>query len=102
MLPFIESRRAEVAALCRPLGVRRLDLFGSAASGSFDPSASDIDFLVEFENMEPVAYADAWLILQEKLTLLFGRPVDLVTLASVRNTYFLESALSERETLYAA
>ena len=102
MLPIIESRRAEVAALCRPLGVRQLDVFGSAASGEFDPSISDLDFFVEFENLEPAAYADAWLTLQEKLTLLFDRPVDLVTLSSVRNPYFRETAFAARETVYAA
>lgn len=28
---------------------RRLELFGSAARGDFDPQAGDLDFFVEFE-----------------------------------------------------
>lgn len=102
MLALIETRRAEIAALCRPLHVRRLEVFGSAASGRFDPAASDLDFLVEFDELDPAIYADAWLTLQESLQKLFDRPVDLVTLAAVRNPYFREQALAERETVYVA
>src|SRR5271169_2962072 len=49
MLPLITEHRAEIAALCRRFGVRRLAVFGSAARGAdFDPQRSDVDFLVEF------------------------------------------------------
>jgi predicted nucleotidyltransferase len=35
--------------LCRRYGVRRLDVFGSAARGAdFDVATSDVDFLVQF------------------------------------------------------
>ncbi len=102
MLPLVETRRADVAALCRPLHVRRLELFGSAVSGHFDPSVSDLDFLVEFDELPPAAYADAWLDLHQALQDMFGRPVDLITLASVRNPYFREQAIANRETIYAA
>lgn len=102
MLPLIETRRPEIAALCRPLGVRRLDVFGSATGSRFDPAVSDLDFLVEFDDLEPAAYAEAWLTLQESLQRLFGRSVDLVTLDAVRNPYFREQALAARETVYAA
>jgi hypothetical protein len=36
---LVRSRLAGVEALCRALGVRRLDLFGSAAEGTFDPES---------------------------------------------------------------
>lgn len=49
MIAEIEQHRAELEALCRRFGVRRLDLFGSAASGELPAEDSDIDFLVEFE-----------------------------------------------------
>ncbi len=102
MLPLVENRRADIAELCRPLHVRRLELFGSAVSGHFDPSVSDLDFLVEFDELPPSVYADAWLDLQQALQEMFGRPVDLVTLASVRNPYFRAQAVANRETVYAA
>ena len=49
MLPLIHARREEVAELCRRFHVRRLEVFGSAARGDFDPERSDVDFLVEFD-----------------------------------------------------
>jgi predicted nucleotidyltransferase len=49
MIELLDRMRSRVADVCKRFGVRRLDVFGSAADGSFDPATSDIDFLVEFE-----------------------------------------------------
>ena len=49
MIPVIEERADELKRLCLHYGVRRLDLFGSAATGPYDPEESDLDFLVEFQ-----------------------------------------------------
>jgi predicted nucleotidyltransferase len=54
MIGIVEDRRAEVAALCERYGVKRLDLFGSAAGDGFDPEASDLECL-EVEFCEVVA-----------------------------------------------
>lgn len=102
MLQILEHHRADLANLCRSLGVRRLDVYGSATSDCFDAARSDLDFLVEFDDLEPAAYAEAWLSLREQLESLFGRPVYLVTLAAVSNPYFRERALAVRETVYVA
>lgn len=48
MIAEVEGRLDEIAALCQRYGVRRLDLFGSAATGVFDPLTSHIDFLGEY------------------------------------------------------
>jgi predicted nucleotidyltransferase len=101
MTSLIEQHRAEVAALCRRAGARRLDVFGSAARDDFDPATSDIDFLVEFDELPPKAYADAYFALRESLEDLFGRPIDLVTTDSVENPFFRERIEAERKTVYA-
>ena len=50
MIDTLKKNRAELKELCRRYRVRRLDVFGSAAtSRGFDPQRSDLDFLVEFE-----------------------------------------------------
>jgi uncharacterized protein len=36
MHPVVEFKRDEIAALCRPLGVLRLDVFGSATGSDFE------------------------------------------------------------------
>ena len=102
MNDFVDSRRAEVSAICRRLQVKRLDVFGSAARGIFNPGSSDVDFFVEFEPLPPPEYAEAYLSLKEELESLFGRPVDLLTARSVHNPYLRESIESSRQQLYAA
>jgi hypothetical protein len=91
-----------VKNLCRRYHISRLDLFGSAASGEFDPDSSDLDFLVTFEELEPGIYADAYLGFYEGFTALFKRHLDLVSATAITNPYFLESVQRNRETLYAA
>jgi len=103
MIADIELHRAELGELCRRFHVRRLDLFGSAVSGeNFDPARSDLDFLVEFEPLQPGPYVDAYFGLKEDLEQLFGRPVDLVSPASIRNRFFRESVERTKALLYAA
>jgi predicted nucleotidyltransferase len=101
MMNLIDQHRDEVAALCRLAGARKLDAFGSAVRADFDPQTSDLDFLVEFDNVPPAAYAKAYFALKEGLESLFGRPVDLVTGSSLANPYFRERIFAERQTVYA-
>jgi predicted nucleotidyltransferase len=49
MIDEMALHREELRVLCRRFHVRRLDLFGSAARGDFDPERSDVDLLVEFD-----------------------------------------------------
>lgn len=102
MIRQIERYRAELEALCRRFGVRRLELFGSAAAGGFRPDTSDLDFLVEFEQSGAPGYADRYFGLLESLESLFGRPVDLVVASAISNPYFKEMVEKTRELLYAA
>ena len=97
----IQRHRALVAALCRRHGALRLDLFGSATRDDFDAQHSDLDFLVEFEDLEPTQYAQAYFALKEGLERLFERPVDLVTENNLGNPYFRQRVQSERQNLYA-
>jgi hypothetical protein len=98
---LIESRRAEIAEICARFGVRRLELFGSAATGAFDAARSDFDFLVEFgdRHIKPL---EQYFGLKEALEALFARPVDLVEAGASSNRYFLESVNKSRRLLYAA
>lgn len=102
MHPLVEQQIESVRALCRRRGVRRLDLIGSATGSGFDPSRSDLDFLVEFGPLAPGTTADTYFGLQEDLERLFGRPVDLVMTGAATNPYFRESIEKSRVQLYAA
>ena len=102
MSPELEQRRVELETVCRRYGVRRLELFGSAATGRDRPGESDLDFLVEFGPLPPGGYADAYFGLLESLEELFGRTVDLVVPSAIRNPYFLKAIEETRTLLYAA
>ena len=69
---------------------------------NFDPSRSDLDFLVAFDNTAPAVFAQAYFELKEGLKSLFGRPVDLVTESSLANPYFRQRVASESQTANAS
>lgn len=102
MSPEVTRRKAEIAQLCHRYGVRRLELFGSAAAGTGRTGESDLDFLVEFDTLPAGAYADAFFGLLESLEQLFGRPVDLVVSSAIKNPYFRQAIEPTRVLLYAA
>jgi uncharacterized protein len=93
---------AELTALCRRFGVRRLELFGSVATAQDDPNRSDVDFLVEFETLQDGTYADAYFGLLESLEALLQRPVDLVVASAITNPYFRKSVDDTKTLVYAA
>jgi predicted nucleotidyltransferase len=102
VITLIESKRPELEGLCRTYRVNRLELFGSTASGRFDSSTSDLDFLVEFETIPAGECARRYFGLLFALQDLFGRDVDLVETGAIRNPYFLQSIAKDRVLLYAA
>jgi predicted nucleotidyltransferase len=102
MQSIIASHQRELLELCERFAVRRLEVFGSAAGERFDPSRSDLDFLVELRTASPGEMADRYFGLLEALEALFGRPVDLVMTAAIKNPYFLQGIEPSRTLLYAA
>jgi uncharacterized protein len=103
MINEINLQREELRALCKRFHVRRLDLFGSAARGDFDPEHSDVDFLVEFDRTHPKAMSfDTYFDLKEALEALLGRAVDLVEAGAVRNPYLKASIERSRQPVFGA
>ncbi len=100
MIALIEQHLDAIRALCREYGVRRLDLFGSAATGAFDEATSDLDFVATFADTRSPGYADRYLGLAEALEALLGHDVDLVTERSIRNPCFRRAVEATRQTLY--
>ena len=101
MHTIVDQHRDEIIALCRRYGVRRLELFGSAATSAFDPQRSDLDFLVEFD-ANPAKLFDRYFGLKESLEAACGRKVDLVTVGSLKNPYFVDAVNKSRQPVYVA
>lgn len=99
MHPSLKSHSTQIRELCARHHVRRLELFGSASRGE-DKSTSDFDFLVEFEDLAPGTHADAFFGMLFGLEDLLKRKVDLVTIKSVTNPYFLQEIEPDRQIIY--
>lgn len=103
MVPLVQSRRAEIAEICRRFHIQRLGVFGSAARDTdFDPARSDVDLLVTYAPDLPRANLAEYFGLRDELSALLGRPVDLVMSGAVRNPFIRADIEQARELLYAA
>jgi len=98
----VQEKLKDMADLCKIRGVRRLTLFGSAATDSFDRFSSDLDLIVEFNPTSPVQHADNFFGLMEDLQRLFEVPVDLIELGPIRNPFFKQAVAETQEVLYEA
>lgn len=99
---LITDNREAIGELCKRFHVLRLDVFGSAAAGGFDPARSDVDLLVEFDDAMPIRRFRAYFELKAELERLLGREVDLVEPGGIRNEYYRKGIEATREGLYAA
>ena len=90
--------RPPLAAFCRRHHIRRLSLFGSVLRDDFRPD-SDVDVLVEFEpgHIPGLAFID----IQNELSALLGRPVDLLTPKSI-SRWIRAQVMADAEVQYAA
>ena len=104
MVAVLEETRPQIAELCRKYGVRRLDVFGSAASAEdFDTTRSDFDFLVEYPpNHQFGPWLSEYIAFKQALEEVLDRPVDLVMSTAPRNPYFIREMQRTRQCLYAA
>ena len=84
---LIDTYRNQIIELCDNHKVKELYLFGSALTDQFNDS-SDIDLLVQFNQVELLEYFDNYMDLKEKLEKMFNRQVDLVENQAVKNPIF--------------
>ena len=99
----IDTRRDEIADICRRFAVRRLEVFGSAARATdFDPASSDADFLVDFEPNNGLPFLRRFFGLEAALADLLGRAVDLVEPGAIRNPYVRTNIDRSREIVYGS
>jgi predicted nucleotidyltransferase len=65
----------------------------------FNPK-SDVDFLIQFDDIDPVSYFDNYMSLKEDLALLLNREVDLVENQAVRNPVLRKVIDREKVLIY--
>jgi len=96
--PPIQIDDTALAAFCQRNHIRWLGFFGSILRPDFRVD-SDIDVLVEFEVGHVPGFA--FVGLQDELSQLLGRPVDLHTPKSL-SSEFREAVVSQAKVHYAA
>lgn len=100
MSPRISFDHRRLVEFCQRWQVAELSLFGSVLRGDFDPLRSDVDVLVEFSPGARIGFL-ALATMQEELTEIFGRHVDLVPKRGLKPV-IRDEVLSSSELLYAA
>ena len=102
MLAIIQDNQQAIAQLCRQHHVDRLELFGSAADGTFTPD-SDLDFLIQFNRSPDLSPFDQYFGLLLALKDLLGRDIDLIEPATVTNPFMLKAIQrSPKQVVYDA
>ncbi len=99
MQNFIRNHLDDIRQLADLHYIQKLWLFGSVCTENFTEK-SDIDFLAEFEALDYADYADQYFFFCEALEKLLGREVDVVTVKSLSNTYFIQSVEKNKILIY--
>lgn len=94
------NQLASISAACRQHHVARLHVFGSVLRPDYRPGSSDIDLLVEFEDLQPTDLVEAYFGLERQLAVITGKPVDLVMADAVRNPYVRREIEASKRLIY--
>ncbi len=96
----IENKIEKLVALCNKYKVNRIFVFGSIAKGSFNPQTSDVDLIVELEDLPPCEKGEILMKLWSELEDLFARKVDLVTNLNIKNPYLRNEIENSKILIY--
>lgn len=99
MNKIISDNLDQIRTVCTDYNVNTLFVFGSVCTDRFTDS-SDIDLLISFNPMDHADYADNYFLIADKFEEIFHRPVDLLTVKSLSNPYFIDSVNQTKKLLY--
>jgi len=96
----ILKKVGDFTVLCKIHKIKYLYAFGSSVTDRFDYDKSDIDLLVQFENIDILEYFDNYMDFKENLETLLGRPVDLLENQAIRNPIFRRVVDRDKRLVY--
>jgi uncharacterized protein len=88
-----------IKQLCKEYRVKHLSVFGSVLTNKFS-SSSDIDFVVDFDEKDPIKYTDLYFELKQKLEQLFKRQIDLIEARAIKNSFFKKEIEQSKVLIY--
>jgi len=98
--PPFEQHKLSIDNLCRKHNVNNMYLFGSFSRGT-QKRNSDIDFLVNFGEVDLYEYFDNYIDLKMSLEALFKRKVDLLEEKSIKNPVLKETINESKQLIYS-
>ncbi len=96
---IIDKNIDQIRDLCDKHKVAKLFVFGSVLSDKFRKS-SDIDLIVDFQDIDLYEYADNYFDLKFALQKILKRNVDLLEDKAISNPYLRKSIDSSKQLLY--
>ena len=100
----ISVSREKIVDFCKRWQIIEFSFFGSILRDDFNPEKSDIDILIEFSSTSSWGLFNL-VKMEEELSLLFNRRVDLVNKKAIensRNSIRKRNILESAEIYYAA
>jgi predicted nucleotidyltransferase len=96
---LLDKNIDKIRDLCTKHKVGKLFVFGSVLTNRFR-SDSDLDFIVDFEDIDLYDYADNYFDLKYSLENLFKRDIDLLEDKAISNPYLRQSIDSSKQLVY--
>lgn len=98
--PFFSQQLHQVVDILKKHNVVRAYAFGSVCSDKFEKQ-SDIDLLIAFQDeLDPLKKGQYIWDLEDKLTAIFHRKIDLITENSLKNPYFIKELNETKIPIY--
>ncbi|WP_286761227.1 nucleotidyltransferase domain-containing protein [Salegentibacter sp. UBA1130] len=76
----------QIKKLCNTNKVKSLFVFGSIVKDKLRPE-SDIDFVVDIDDQDPLSYSDKYFDLKFNLEKIFKRRIDLLELKAIKKVF---------------
>jgi predicted nucleotidyltransferase len=94
-----ESKIEQIKLLCQQNKVKSLFVFGSVIRDDYN-RLSDIDLVVDFDEVDPVKYTDLYFNLKSRLENILKRNVDLLEERAIRNRLFRQQIEKTKVLIY--
>jgi uncharacterized protein len=98
-MDIIEKNIEKINELCSKYNVSELYVFGSVLTERFN-NESDIDLLVDFDDMDVFGYADNYFDFKFDLESILNRKVDLLEKKAIKNPFLKKSIDSSKKLIY--
>jgi hypothetical protein len=99
-LNLIEQHIDAISEICKKHQVKELYAFGSVLDENRFRPDSDVDLMVEFNNMSYDFYAENYNEFENSLTSLLNREVDLMSPKFLRNRIFIKRLNETKKKIF--